>query len=113
MKTKTMFRNRMLIAAAFIVAATGAAQAENATLGSCLAAVKIAELHDNVWQSDLSMEECARIAGKAIDDGMKALAKPDDDATQCEDDQFENNGKCYDSPADIPGRKRVQTRKPR
>jgi hypothetical protein len=108
-------KKNLLLAAAFIVAATGAAQAEEATLGSCLAAVQIAKLHDNLWQSDLSMEECARIAGKAIDDGMEALKKSADDTTKskCEEDQFESKGKCYDSLADIPGRTRVQTRKPR
>ena len=43
---------------------------DRATLGSCLAAIAIAEAHDNEWQEpEFTPDECAVIAGKAIDSG--------------------------------------------
>jgi hypothetical protein len=50
-------------------------QGPRATLGSCLAALEIAEKHGNKWQAPFSMEDCAEVAGKAIDDGMATIKK--------------------------------------
>jgi hypothetical protein len=44
---------------------------DRATLGSCLAAIAIAEAHDNEWQEPaFTPDECAVIAGKAVDSGF-------------------------------------------
>jgi hypothetical protein len=50
-------------------------QEQRATLGSCLAAIEIAEMHDNEWQAPFSKEDCAEVAGKSIDDGMATIKK--------------------------------------
>jgi hypothetical protein len=53
-----------------VVIAVPAIAGQRATFGSCLAAVEIAQLHNNEWQeTEFTPEECAVIAGKAIDSG--------------------------------------------
>ena len=68
----------------FMIIAFPAFADERATLGSCLAAIAIAEAHDNQWQATFSMDECAVIGGQAIDSGF-VLMNPDsskEDTTQ-------------------------------
>jgi hypothetical protein len=50
-------------------------QEPRATLGSCLTAIEIAEMHNNEWQASFSREECAEVFGKSIDDGMAMIRK--------------------------------------
>jgi hypothetical protein len=52
---------------------------EEATLGRCLAAISIAQRHNNQWDAPFTMDECAAIAGKAIDDGLALMPNDKDD----------------------------------
>jgi hypothetical protein len=60
----------------FLCVAPVLAEEDRATFGSCLAAIEIAQNHDNEWQAPFSKDECAVIAGKAIDAGY-VLMNPD------------------------------------
>jgi hypothetical protein len=59
------------------VVAPAAAQynGNRATLGNCQIAILQAQRNGNVWNAPFEMDECARIAAQAIDDGQKMIEK--------------------------------------